>query len=179
MVEPKKLSEAVSGVRQRIGPPPSVVKIILFVCSGNICRSPMGEAYLIDQFKEKGIENIEVYSAGTLNISGQPADPKAVAVGMDAELDMRKHVSYGIVQLPVGVADIILTMEEKHRHTVIDTFPAADGKTYLLGDFSPDDPGAIVPDPIGASLEEFQQAFEMIRDCVDVFVEWLKSGSGD
>ena len=177
-IDPKYL-KAVSALKERIGPAPENVKIILVVCSGNICRSPMAEAYLISRLHERNLPDIKVYSAGTLNITGEPADPKAVAVGMDAGLDLRKHSSYGIDQLPVGYADIILTMEELHSDYVIDAFPVAKGKTFLLGEFSPRDPGVIVPDPVGGTLEDFHRAFGMIKEYTDLFVEWLRSGKRD
>ncbi len=178
MLEPEKLESAVSSVRMRLGPAPKSVKIILVVCSGNICRSPMGEVYLIHKLEEKGIQGVKVYSAGTLNITGEPADPKAIATAMDAGLDLRNHSSYGIDHLPVGYADIVLTMEPQHSDYVAESFPAAKEKTHLLGEFYPRDFGATIPDPIGGSLEDFHNSFDMIRDSIDVFVAWLQAGAG-
>ncbi len=166
----------VAKVVERIGPPPADVKIILVVCSGNICRSPMAEGYLKEKLSDLKVNNINVYSAGTLNISGQSADDKAIAACLDNGIDIRSHVSYGIIQLPVGSAGLILVMEEGHRQSIIDNFPIAEGKTHLLGDFSPDNPGCEIDDPVGLPLECFKESFQEIKTCTDLFVEWLLSG---
>jgi low molecular weight protein-tyrosine phosphatase len=169
----------VAKVVERIGPPPDNVKIILIVCSGNICRSPMAEGYLKEKLSNLKMNNINVYSAGTLNISGKSADDNAIAACLDNGIDIRSHVSYGIIQLPVGSAGLILVMEEGHRESIIDNFPIAEGKTHLLGDFSPDNPGCEIDDPIGLPLECFQESFKEIKTCLDLFVEWLISSHKD
>ena len=92
---------------------------------------------------------------------------------IETGIDIRSHVSYGIIQLPVGSAGLILGMEEGHRESIIDNFPIAGGKTHLLGDFSPDNPGCEIEDPVGLPLECFRESFQEIKTCTDLFVEWL------
>ena len=146
-----------------------MTKKLLFVCSGNICRSPMAlgiaRAYAI----KHGIA-AEVDSAGTLMIEGREADPKAVAACRDIGIDLSTHRSKGIQQEHVEWADYVLTMEAHHGAFVSTHFPESRHKVvclaHLIGEVG-------VPDPIGRNPRFFKKNRTMVERAVEAFLQRL------
>ena len=103
---------------------------ILFVCSGNIVRSPLAEGYLRKVFAEIGVEDVSVSSAGTLGIEGSPADAGAVALALERGFDIRRHRSRGIDPRELSRADLIvvrglLALEQGSTERAADLFRQA------------------------------------------------------
>jgi protein-tyrosine phosphatase len=117
------------------------VKHILFVCTGNTCRSPLAEGMLRLLAREQGID-LEVKSAGVAAIDGVPASEQTTHIlrekGFDEEL-----TSSSLTESLVGWADLILTMTASHKRHAIQRFPEAFGKIYTLKEFIEDDPAVL------------------------------------
>ena len=128
---------------------------VLFVCSGNTCRSPMAAGILKTMVNRK---YSEVQSAGTIAMSGLQAAhyAKEVVRAFGGSID-RHRTSY-LDREKVEWADLILVMEYKHYETVLEIDPDAVVKTFLLREYKRKTKYTEVPDPVGRDLAAYQQA---------------------
>jgi protein-tyrosine phosphatase len=108
--------------------------VILFVCTGNTCRSPMAEALLRHHLGDD--TSLTVASVGTIGWNGYPATPHAVEVLAERGIDLRSHVSRKISRGEVEHADLIVAMTRKHGWAVAAHEPAAANRTFLLGEIT-------------------------------------------
>lgn len=142
---------------------------ILFVCTGNTCRSPMAEGIARKIATEKGLKNLVISSAGTAAIDGAPATDYAIAAASHWDIDIGKHRSKPLSRQLVEQADLILAMGHEHVRQISNLDGSAKNKTYLLKGFPNQysKSQAQVDDPIGGTLEQYNQTFleldEIIR----------------
>jgi len=137
------------------------MKRILFVCTGNTCRSPMAEAIL----KSKNIPELEVKSAGVFAVEGSTASPNAGKVLAENKLDL-DHQSTQLSVKEIDWATIVLTMTTSHKDAVISYFPQAGGKTFTLSEFA-GIVGKDIADPYGGSIELYRAAFAEIKAAIE------------
>jgi protein-tyrosine-phosphatase len=133
-----------------------VSKRVVFVCTGNICRSPLAEALLRAALKERGVEGVDVSSAGTGAWDGAPASEGAYLVGLERGLDLSGHRARLLTREVVEQADLILTMARHHRARVQEL--GGEGRVHVLGEYagrSPDE--GEVSDPFGGDLDVYRQ----------------------
>lgn len=147
---------------------PNPANAILVVCKGNICRSPLAEAYLKHQVGKYGLPTV-VESAGLETSFGKPAHPLAQVVGTQEGLLLGKHTTQPLHKEQVERADIILVMEWEQRNRVIKLYPQATQKVFLLRQFY-DQSVREVADPYSGTLQDFQVCFSMIKQACDVLV---------
>jgi protein-tyrosine-phosphatase len=143
---------------------------LLFVCTGNTCRSPIAAALARQIVDERGLTDLDVSSAGTSAVEGQPASDGAVLVGLERQLDLTDHRARQLTPEYVDEADLILVMGPHHLERV-EALGGA-GKAYLLIAYS--SRGADVrpvSDPFGGDLEVYRATVEEldaeIRRAVD------------
>jgi protein-tyrosine-phosphatase len=133
---------------------------IMFVCSGNTCRSPMAEYALRSLLEHERPGKVEVFSSGTLGLAGQPATLYAHEAAKVWDLDLSPHVNQPLTAGLIRRADLIFAMAPEHFAEVLRLVPDAEGKTYLLKSFPDNTPvGDQVPDPIGQDLERYNEVF--------------------
>ena len=110
-----------------------MIQHVLFVCTGNICRSPLAESLLERALKDRGLE-VQVTSAGTGAWDGAPASEGAYLVGLERGLDLSGHRARLLTRELVEVADLILTMARHHRARVDEL--GGEGKVFVLGEYA-------------------------------------------
>lgn len=142
------------------------MKIILFVCTANICRSPMAAALLRDRIAWAGLEHqIQVLSAGVWAEKGSRASTHATAVLRQRGIDLAEHRSQPLSYQLLKQADIILVMEEAHRRSIFYMAPEVLSKVYLLAEMAGghDD----VADPFGGTIEEYTVTVDELTAMID------------
>ncbi len=149
--------------------PPLRPHRLLFVCTANICRSPMAEGWARQYARQRGWP-VETRSGGIMGLMGHPADPLAVRVMAEADADIGAHQSKGVEEEDMAWADHVLVMELRHASVLRQRFPQHEGKILLLGSFG----GLVeVPDPIGGWRWRFRKSRDQIQRCVIGFMDQL------
>jgi RpiB/LacA/LacB family sugar-phosphate isomerase len=149
------------------------VKNVLFVCTGNICRSPMAEGLFRAAVKDR--PDIEVASAGVATGYGQPPSPHAIEVLRPWGVDIRDLRSQPLTDELVEKATHIFVMTRGHLEAIQMYFPDAAEKTYLLREF--DDTASEghldVPDPIGLGIHAYFECRDTIRRALPNLVRFI------
>ncbi|MDA2923429.1 ATP-grasp domain-containing protein, partial [Acidobacteria bacterium AH-259-L09] len=130
---------------------------VLFVCKGNICRSPFAEAYARVNLGE----SVQVTSCGYYPEGNRVCPTQAVKTAKKLGIDLAAHRSSVITEDNVRRAEIIFTFDSESRRTVISRYPFAKGKVYRLGLLAPKGPISI-EDPFGKSSTEFYAVYQNI-----------------
>lgn len=142
------------------------MKRILFVCTGNTCRSPMAEAIL----KSKKIDGLEVRSAGIYAATGSEASAHAKKV-LDQNQIEHNHVSNMLTLESVHWADLILTMTGSHKNAILQQYPETAGKVFTLKEFTGEIYDMDVVDPFGGSVAIYQGTYEELNKLITKAIE--------
>lgn len=147
-------------------------RTIVFVCTGNTCRSPMAQGLLEDWLTKNNMKTVEVKTAGVMTIAGLLPTPEAVQVMESAEIDVRKHRSAPLTPEMLRKADLVLGMTPFHVQFALRMLPEARDKTFLLKEYTKSDlKNYQITDPMGATLEVYKRVFREIKLAVDRLVE--------
>src|ERR1051325_343604 len=152
------------------------MKNILFVCTGNVCRSPMAEG--IFGLAVQGRGEYRVFSAGLGAAGGQPPSPYAVEAGQEVGIDIFPHRSQMLTPDLVAQADFIFGMTHSHVDTVMLLYPHAAEKTFLLREFDEtlDFFEKDISDPIGGSYEGYLNCRDQIEQGIVSLLRFIERG---
>lgn len=134
-----------------------MVRNILLLCTGNICRSPMAEGLL-----REALPAHEIFSAGICAQDGAEADPIAIELMWQAGIDISGHRARNLASWMMREADLVLTMDSDQLQFVSHRYPAAQDKLARLGEPC----GLDIPDPYRQGLPAFQHAYRLIERAV-------------
>ena len=136
---------------------------ILFVCTGNTCRSPLFEAIARKIAIDRGLTDVESMSAGTSAHDGAPASDGALLVGMERNMDLGGHRAQTLNRDLVRQADLILAMGPHHLER-IEALGGA-GRSYLLSDYASHGASSRpISDPIGAELDVYRATADELEE---------------
>jgi len=140
---------------------------VLFVCSGNSCRSPMAEGLLKKKLFTKYGRKLKVHSAGTLGINGNPATLHAITAAREKGVDISNHVSKGVNQENISSADIIFALADHHQEFLDRYFAEYKENVFLLKAFNRrgrNSRNMSIKDPIGESLTTYRRVINQIDE---------------
>lgn len=141
---------------------------ILVVCTGNICRSPVGAALLKQRLPGKRIE-----SAGLGAMVDKPAEPLAMALAADCTDDLGSHKARQLKPDMLQDVDLVLVMTDKQRRAIADQNPALTGKIMLYGQWLKNrqtgEQGIDIPDPYRKSREAFEHVHNLLTEAADTW----------
>jgi len=149
---------------------------VLFVCTGNTCRSPMAETLFrklvtekLDcqdwELRERGID---VFSAGISAGESDPATREAVQIMRESQLDLSQHLSQQVTPPMLKECTLVLTMTDRHRLALIEACPDLSDRFQLLNQSKID-----IADPIGGTLDDYRCCAQQIRDNLRLWIDEL------
>ncbi len=152
---------------------------ILFVCTGNTCRSCLAETIFKNMVKQEGL-SAEVKSAGIGAIPGLDAASLAVEVAKEAGINLGEHKTRSFNRELAEWADLILTLDETHKNFILTTMPEMTKKIFTLKEYEGNKKPSFyfvdlsIADPIGGSKEDYEECFREIKEELEKLLAAIK-----
>ena len=146
---------------------------IMFICTGNICRSAMAEVMLKDKIEknEKLKNKVEVYSAGTFAYTGDKSTDSAIEVMQEYGIDLSKHEATNVSESNIQEMDLILCATKSHKLMIINMYPKLKQKIFTMKEYVGEDNNLDIKDPWGYGIEVYRVCAAEIEQCIDLIIE--------
>ncbi|MBW1840606.1 MAG: low molecular weight protein arginine phosphatase [Deltaproteobacteria bacterium] len=150
---------------------------ILFVCWGNICRSPFAGALFTKLSAQNSRKDLSGDSAGLFALHGNSATHMAQKVAAEYGVDLTRHAAKPVSRPLVDRSDLIIVMTKSHRDTLSEVYPEAAEKTRLMKHFARfGSKNRGIADPYGLNYEAYRFCFLDIEDAVIGLIDFLSDG---
>ncbi len=143
---------------------------VLFICSGNMCRSPYAAARFLMLAKGR---SVQVMSAGTLRLTGRRAALEMIETARERGLNLDEHRSSALTKMLIQASDVIFVMEHSHRLEVIRICAEAEPRLVMLGKWLPE-PKDELEDPMGKDPEVYRSVADEIDTALECWFEQWK-----
>ena len=150
---------------------------IMFICTGNICRSAMAEWILKKKISEDESlkDKIEVYSCGIYAENGDKPTYTAIDVMKEIEIDITKHSATNIKNSEIKKMDLILCATRSHKMAVTDIYPELKDKVYTMKEYVGYEPSDLdIKDPWGYDIVTYRNCASELEKCIDLLIEKIK-----
>lgn len=149
-------------------------RTILFVCLGNICRSPMAEGLLKRMLAERGLaDRYRVRSAGIIARRDHVSPLEAVRAAAEHAVDLAGHLSTPLTPALLRESDLVVAMDRMNAEHILNLVPELSPRLRLLNQFAAGARSFDVPDPIGCSMEVYRESYRQIAAGVEGLVASL------
>lgn len=150
---------------------------LVFVCSGNLCRSPMAEVLCRAMLAGTGLPVEWIESAGTLGIEGEPPPAPVATVLQEIDLNIGVHRSQGLSARHLDEADFLIAMAPEHAREIRMRRPGAEHRIVKLWEYANQGRKLEeIADPIGGDLATYRRCRDDIRECL---TNWLRELARD
>lgn len=145
---------------------------IMFICTGNICRSAIAHKLLEKKLEEKPINDIQVYSSGIYAENGDTSTYNAIETMKEYGVDLKSHIATNIRNSEIDKMDLILCATLSHKREVLYLYPELQGKVYTMKEYVGDDKETKdISDPWGYDLTTYQRCALEINEILDKLME--------
>lgn len=143
---------------------------IMFICTGNICRSAMAHAMFDKKIKESN-KNIQVYSCGVFAENGDVPTHEAIETMKEYGIDLKSHRSTNIKNSNIEDMDLILCATHSHKRNVLLMYPELEGKVYTMKEYAGYDKNNLdIKDPWGYGIDVYKKCAKEIEECLDKII---------